>query len=689
MRIIPLFTSGGCSARTFASTYTEDLYFICSNSVLTPEKMYMLQGADITFLGTYSGIVVVGDSRGNVCIISDSVYTGQLGIGTGSVMLDPERSFLSVQVVGIDPTESKKEVAVTKFKVEGKIHLVGMAANKVLIFNSFEFTAIDSYGDFVFVGCVFGFLKIYKKDKLVVQVKAHEDAIRDLKARPLLNNILIATGSQDKLIKIWCFSRSQGTEDEIKKVDVLEGHTDWVTSIKWDDNNLVSSSFDNSILFWKMEDGGWRNKQRLGHFREKNRAFYNVISIQGPGARGIVGERYATEKQVGSIVIGQSHSGGFYLYIDEKLSPFISGHLGEIKSIDWNGEFLLTSGVDRTARIFRKNQEVSRVIEHGYPINSAIWTCRASSCKNSAVYDTEDAKPIENSFGEDSNIEKRLSIAVCSQETIIRVMEPTKLFLLSQGLKGGDVFNATNAELSLTNENQEEGSYHVNEYSLSNNRFSEGKKVYGHYFEVCAITASSSRIFSANKASDYKFSGIFIWNKEMEQIGYTKCHSLGINRLRVSNCENYLLAASRDKSVSMYKITSMDSQLDLVAKICDHRRSVFDCGFNYDSSLFGTVSRDKRLLIYTLEPSLVYEKKYEHEAMCISFSKRSNIVCVGLENGDIDILDIEAKASKRIKAHGKGVTCAEFNHTNLLATGGSDGILRVFEIKTEESTSEC
>ena len=75
--------------------------------------------------------------------------------------------------------------------------------------------------------------------------------------------------------------------------------------------------------------------------------------------------------------------------------------------------------------------------------------------------------------------------------------------------------------------------------------------------------------------------------------------------------------------------------------------------------------------------------------MCISFSKRSNIVCVGLENGDIDILDIEAKAGKRIRAHGKGVTCAEFNHTNLLATGGSDGILRVFEIKTGESTSEC
>ena len=94
-------------------------------------------------------------------------------------------------------------------------------------------------------------------------------------------------------------------------------------------------------------------------------------------------------------------------------------------------------------------------------------------------------------------------------------------------------------------------------------------------------------VFSANRASGHEFSGIFIWSREMVFIGCKKCHSLGINKLRISNCGKYLLAASRDKSVSLHRISEDGRDLELVRKIEDHRRSVFDCGFNYDTSLFG------------------------------------------------------------------------------------------------------
>ena len=92
------------------------------------------------------------------------------------------------------------------------------------------------------------------------------------------------------------------------------------------------------------------------------------------------------------------------------------------------------------------------------------------------------------------------------------------------------------------------------------------------------------------------------------------------------------------------------------------------------------MSRDKRLLVYCLGLEMIYEKKYEHEAICMSFSRHRNILCVGLDSGEIDILDLDTRLCKRITVHGKAVATAEFGENGLLATGGADGVLRTFSV---------
>ena len=668
------------------SAYSDTLYYACTNSVLTARKIYMFREGDITFLHSCTETLLVGDAHGNILVISRRKYKAQLGIGEGSVSLKQATAYCTVHEVGRDVSDSD-ECEIAKFETNSKVYCACISGDTIFAFNSFQTSAVDAFSGFIFVGDIFGNLSIYKDNTYVVKTKAHDDSIKDIKSKTYEEHILIVTASQDKLIKVWKFSKNMQC---IAKVDILEGHIDWVMGVYWNGSEIVSSSLDGSIMIWsKKENEGWTNTKRFGDFGGKNRAFYNAIPVNAASATDLLHlftndvaardmETLCTEGSI-SAIIGQSYSGGFYFYANGRLLSFIAGHLGEIRSIDWNRDFILTSGSDKTVRIFYRSREIGRALDHGYAINDARWLHKEELLNHGFICAEDKGDADRRPFvGEDFT--KALTISVASQETILRVLEPTFLFLSNQGLEGGNTFTSINSELSLTNEDKEDGITGINEWSLSVNRFSEINKVYGHYFEISTIAVGDFRVFSANNASDIRFAGIFIWDKKMNPFGYVKCHSLGINRLRVSACNGYLLAASRDKTISLYKITPKEGELHLVKQISDHRRSVFDCGFNYDTTLFASVSRDKRLLIYDFGFSLVYEKKYHCEATCLSFSKKKNLLCVGLESGDIDIIDVESRTSQQFKAHGKRVNVVEFNEHNELATGGMDGILRVFKL---------
>lgn len=681
-----LYVSGGCLQRNAASAYSDTLYYACANSVLTPRKIYMFREADITFLRVCPDALVVGDAHGSILVVSARRYKARLGIGEDGASLTPTTAYCTVHEVG-EALADGDEREITKFDAGAKIHCLAISGNTIFAFSSLQTSAVDAVGGFLFTGDIFGNLSVYKANTHIAKTKAHEDSIRDIKTKAAEEHFLVVTASQDSMVKIWRFAEDMHC---MAKVDILEGHSDWVMSACWSGNEVVTSSMDGSIMVWSGKEGGeWTNTRRLGDFGGKNKAFYNAIPINAAspkelqhlfacGAAPKYMEGLCAEEGI-SAIIGQAHSGGFYFYANGRLLPFVTGHLGEIRSIDWNQDFILTGGADRTVRVFCRNREVGRALDHGYAINDARWLHKEKLLLYGSLCAEEKSSADHGTFVREDCTEA-LTISVASQETILRVLEPTFLFLSNQGLGGGNTFTSVNSELSLTNEDREDGVAGINEWSLSVNRFSEVNKVYGHYFEISTVAVSEFRVFSANNSSDPRFAGIFVWDKKMAPLGYVKCHSLGINRLRVSACNRYLLAASRDKTVSLYEITHGSGELRLVRQISDHRRSVFDCGFNHDTTLFASASRDKRLLVYDFSFSLVYEKKYHCEATCLSFSKRRNLLCVGLENGDVDIIDVESLSSWNFQAHGKRVTAVEFGERDRLATAGLDGVLRVFEL---------
>ncbi len=87
-------------------------------------------------------------------------------------------------------------------------------------------------------------------------IYAHQEPIQDIAFSPFLDNV-IATASNDQLLKVWCIpefglTESLGEGDELA---TLIGHQKKVMMIRWNpiaNFTLASTSIDQTIKLWDV-----------------------------------------------------------------------------------------------------------------------------------------------------------------------------------------------------------------------------------------------------------------------------------------------------------------------------------------------------------------------------------------------------------------------------------------------------
>ena len=78
----------------------------------------------------------------------------------------------------------------------------------------------------------------------------HTDEITTLISCDNTKNLLLASGSKDKTIKIWNFNLTSRSSNLLYD---LIGHSSYVTSlVSFNDESVVSSSYDSTILVWNI-----------------------------------------------------------------------------------------------------------------------------------------------------------------------------------------------------------------------------------------------------------------------------------------------------------------------------------------------------------------------------------------------------------------------------------------------------
>lgn len=615
--------------------------------------------------GSKSNVIVADDSRavsaiclgGDVNAVScrDGVILAGCSEGSGYVIEEcgtTKHSFgASIMCVGF----MGQGLGVFCTMENTFIYDIGRKSVRHKIENRWIPTCTAAVGSRLYLGSRKGsvFVVYGEEFKVVCEMMCHADSIQDIKTMELDEEVYVATSSQDETVKIW---RLVDGGHELSHVQTLNGHTDWVYGLCWtDEGDLLSSSGDCSIIFWKRREL-WENTMRLGG----SGAFLNVMSIGGS-------------------IVGQSYSGGFYKFQDE-LRHYISGHTDGISSIDWRGDFVLTASLDMTARIFHRGTEVGRPQIHGYPLTSARF------------------------LNEDD-----LSFISSAQETILRVYEPTQVFYMCCSyisddptvcVDGLDISSsrrpfyelfgniedlklvAVPAELSLTNEVVDDFEFEsLNEQLLSTTAFNEVRKVYGHYFGVSGIAVSKDFVVSCNKSLSKKFGGIFVWSRTLEPVQYIEEHEYGVERLVFSPDGRYLAAVSKDKTASVYRV---GERIEMMCRLRDHKRIVWDCSFSHDSGYLATCSRDRTVVVYKMpECSKSYSMKVDSGITSLCFSPIEAILVLGLECGDIMMVEVSGglRVLNRSREHSRQVSVIQFSPDgSRYASGGADGMLKVFPV---------
>ncbi|KAK2739028.1 hypothetical protein FQN57_006710 [Myotisia sp. PD_48] len=579
--------------------------------------------------------------------------------------------------------------------VKGMVLAVGGTSNKVQVFSA------QRYDDLKF--------------ELSATLSGHENWIRSLSFTPASANIgsidvsakasdfLLASASQDKYIRLWRVSAGERLPSKLENVEekilggldqltlspkthridvadmkysitfeaLLLGHEDWVYTVAWSPNlekpQLLSSSADSSLVIWEQDPitGVWFSLSRMGEIS----VLKGATTATGSAGGFWVGLWAPTGKMV--VCLGRTGSWRAWEYDTDAdmWRPMlgVTGHVKAVMDLAWEAEggYLLSTSSDQTTRLYSEWKkgahhswhEFSRPQIHGYDLN-----CLASL--GSARFVSGADEKLLRVFNEPKAVANLLSQLCGLSEPSGDQNLPEAASIPVLGLSnkavdedvGGE--NGTDAELQPSEQVFDLTCDHppLEDYLARHTLWPEHEKLYGHGYEISAVTASHDRsiIATACKASSIDHAVIRLydtstWNEIRPAL---TAHSLTITALRFSPDDRYLLSAGRDRQWAVFERDSTNKLLyqSITSNPKGHSRMILSASWapHPTSRVFATAGRDKTIKIwvcdgasYTAKTSIPVSSPVTAIDFFPSIAHGGLYLAVGDDTGQISIQRLE------------------------------------------------
>ncbi|VDM96159.1 unnamed protein product [Thelazia callipaeda] len=527
-------------------------------------------------------------------------------------------------------------LAVYRASAENVLFIVGTTSNNI---------------DLICASCT-GALWLQK----VSSVRGHSDWVCTISISEYENNILVATGGNESVIRIWRFDLYQNDTNEVKEsntaavvvsfnlfdpisdashytlhislLSILNAHHDWICSLDWHPYKmwLLSSSNDKTVIVWESAETDpnlWSDRARMG-------------SIGGQ-AVGFFGACFSS---AGSTILAYTYFGGFCSWQLEKNNSWKSvatfgGHSGQVKDIAWDptGSYLLSCSCDQTTRCYAPSAD-DATDEKIF----RVFTTPRSFIRTLRIVSKFDCNQLV--LDELQLAQRNVSIPALGLSNMVLHSEDSE--------NNEDFYNSSEYNSSIFEEGLQ-----VEEKLMESTLWPEIQKLYGHGFEVFTVASNHSGTLVATscKASTEENAFILIWDSDQwRHRCHIRCHKLTVVQLAFSNSESFLLSVSRDRtfaisarsSRNLYDWRVLLTSEQKYSKV--HTRIIWCCSWSPDDRYFVTGSRDKKLCIWCFDGKdiqLLLQKKYAHAVTAVDFlpeqCNNHYILALGFENGNIKI----------------------------------------------------
>lgn len=171
---------------------------------------------------------------------------------------------------------------------------------------------------------------------------------------------------------------------------------------------------------------------------------------------------------------------------------------------------------------------------------------------------------------------------------------------------------------------------------------------------------------------------------------FSKTHFGFINSLAVDPTGRFLLGGGADSAISIWEINSDGGEP--AAKIPRHHTHDFGvskvCWWPEDPAMFLSGSFDSKVCVWdTQQLETVYAFKQNQKVYSLDISS-DGLVAVGMDHPFVQILDLRAGGvTQTLRTHSGKIHSVKWspNSENLLATAGSDGTVRIWDIRRSEA----